>query len=83
MANNPDTNLVSRGGLEGLHYVQQKAQSLLDNGGCQNSDIEQALVALDLRLIERNLSPGGSADLLAITWFMAQLNELDHKQHTE
>lgn len=83
MASNPDTNLVSRGGLEGLHYVQQEAQSLLDNGGCQNPDIEQALVALDQRLIERNLSPGGSADLLAITWLIAQLNELDNKQQAE
>lgn len=33
MAWNDDTNLVSRGGLEGLYYVQQQAQKLLWQGG--------------------------------------------------
>jgi triphosphoribosyl-dephospho-CoA synthase len=31
------------------------------------------LAALDQALIARNLSPGGSADLLAVSWFLANL----------
>ncbi|END0681418.1 TPA: triphosphoribosyl-dephospho-CoA synthase, partial [Escherichia coli] len=27
----------------------------------------------DRECIERNLSPGGSADLLILTWFLAQI----------
>ena len=31
------------------------------------------MAGFDDALIERNLSPGGSADLLAVTWFLAGL----------
>ncbi|MGS6310849.1 triphosphoribosyl-dephospho-CoA synthase, partial [Enterobacter hormaechei] len=44
---------------EGLRYVQGYAQELLANGCDQD-----ALLRMDNALIERNLSPGGSADLL-------------------
>ncbi|MFX4820881.1 triphosphoribosyl-dephospho-CoA synthase [Acinetobacter baumannii] len=28
--------------------------------------------------MERNLSPGGSADLLIVTWFLAQISQVNH-----
>lgn len=62
MAVNPDTNLVSRGGLEGLHFVQLYASQLLANGWTTAD-----LAIMDKALTNRNLSPGGSADLLAVT----------------
>ncbi|MDF7671404.1 triphosphoribosyl-dephospho-CoA synthase CitG [Orbaceae bacterium ESL0721] len=72
LAYNQDTNLVSRGGLAGLTYVQNSAKTLIAEGGiCHHLGVKQ-LQAFDLALIERNLSPGGSADLIAITWFLAQ-----------
>ncbi|MBU9837217.1 triphosphoribosyl-dephospho-CoA synthase CitG [Rahnella sp. L72c] len=61
MAYNPDTNLVARGGLSGLRFVQDYARRLL-NTGWQAEDLQQ----MDNALIARHLSPGGSADLLAI-----------------
>lgn len=61
MAFNPDTNLVSRGGLSGLHFVQDYARKLLKSGW-QKEDLQE----MDQALISRHLSPGGSADLLAI-----------------
>lgn len=61
MAYNPDTNLVSRGGLNGLHFVQDYARRLLKKGW-QKEDLQE----MDRQLIARHLSPGGSADLLAI-----------------
>jgi triphosphoribosyl-dephospho-CoA synthetase len=36
--------------------------------------LEQQIEALDLAFIEQNISPGGSADLLAATWLLAQLD---------
>lgn len=66
MAYNPDTNLVSRGGLGGLHYVQRYARRLLDKGW-QKEDLEE----MDQALTSRHLSPGGSADLLAIATVLA------------
>ena len=73
MAHNPDTNLVSRGGLVGLYYVQQYAQALLLKYASTDVGFERAMVQFDDDLVARNLSPGGSADLLAITRLIAQL----------
>lgn len=74
MANNCDTNLVNRGGLQGLEFVQEQSRSLLSVFENSDSDNEQSIVKLDKELTRRNLSPGGSADLLAATWLLAQLN---------
>ncbi|KAA1049614.1 triphosphoribosyl-dephospho-CoA synthase CitG [Pseudocitrobacter sp. 73] len=71
MAWNDDTNLVARGGLSGLYYVQQQAQKLLWEGGVLHPGGIEALQQLDDELIARHLSPGGSADLLAVTWFLS------------
>lgn len=70
MAHNPDTNVVSRGGMDGLVFVQHYAQRLL----AEPLD-RQALIAMDEALIAKNLSPGGSADLLALTWLLHQYPE--------
>jgi triphosphoribosyl-dephospho-CoA synthase len=75
LATNQDTNLVARGGLEGLAYVQERASRILEEGGVHAPDFIAKMAAFDDALIERNLSPGGSADLLAVTWFLARLNE--------
>ena len=66
MAVNPDTNLASRGGLEGMRFVQDYARRLLTQGW-DIADLEQ----MDQALIARHLSPGGSADLLAVAQVLA------------
>lgn len=71
LVHNRDTNLVSRGGMEGLAFVQEAAGRLLDEGGASHPDYLERLAELDDALIARNLSPGGSADLLAVTWFLS------------
>lgn len=75
LAWNDDTNLVARGGLEGLYYVQSQAQKLLWEGGVLAPGGMTALQRLDDDLIARHLSPGGSADLLAITYFLSSFPE--------
>lgn len=72
LAFNQDTNLVARGGLDGLAFVQQQAKKLILHGGVIHTHGQQKLNQLDNELIKRNLSPGGSADLIAITWFLSQ-----------
>lgn len=69
MATNNDSNLVSRGGISGLRYVQSYAQHLLNTGW----DRVQ-LQKMDRHLMAKNLSPGGSADLLAVTLVLAGLD---------
>lgn len=68
MAVNRDSNLVSRGGLVGLRYVQAYAQQLLATGW-EADDLRQ----MDRALIARHLSPGGSADLLAVAYVLAMI----------
>ncbi|MGU3488827.1 triphosphoribosyl-dephospho-CoA synthase CitG [Enterobacter bugandensis] len=68
MAVNQDSNLVSRGGIQGLRYVQGYARELLANGWDR-----EALLKMDKALIERNLSPGGSADLLSVGWVLSAI----------
>ncbi|MDR3414503.1 MAG: triphosphoribosyl-dephospho-CoA synthase CitG [Formivibrio sp.] len=71
MAYNQDTNLVARGGMEGLAYVQSYARGLLAEKPRTTEDRISQLSCFDNELISRNLSPGGSADLLSVTWFLS------------
>lgn len=72
LAVNGDTNLVSRGGLAGLDYVREYSRNLLLQGGVFARDGLEKLAAFDDELIARRLSPGGCADLLAVTIFLAK-----------
>jgi len=74
MAQNFDTNLINRGGMSGLKFVQSEAHKLFIQSDRPDFDFESAVSEFDTELIKRNLSPGGSADLLAATWLLAQLN---------
>lgn len=47
--------MVSRGGIDGLRYVQGYAKGLLANGWDR-----RALLEMDNALIRRNLSPGAA-----------------------
>ena len=67
-----DTNLVHRGGLAGLRWMQAQAQEFLDKGGVLQTHWQQQARALHLATVQRRLSPGGSADVLASAcWLMA------------
>lgn len=72
---NQDTNLVARGGLAGLAFMQAQAARLRGDGGVNSPDFRARMEALDDVAIAKNLSPGGSADLLAVTWFLCRLPE--------
>lgn len=58
-----DTNLLHRGGPAGLAFAQAAAARI---GRLPMEEREAALLALDGEMIARRLSPGGSADLLAL-----------------
>ena len=63
-----DSNILRRRGPEALRSVQSRAEALL----------EQGFISDDLRrmnddFVRENLSPGGSADLLAVTIFLYEI----------
>ena len=78
MSINGDTNVASRGGAEGLRWLQQQASTLLQQGGIRTPADLEYLRQFDQQCIERNLSPGGCADLLIVTWFLAQISQVHH-----
>lgn len=59
-----DTTLYNRGGLKGLNFAKKEAKLVLHELS------EEKLVYLNQLFIKNNLSPGGSADMLALTWFL-------------
>lgn len=66
-----DTNLYHRGGEDGAAFAAASAKKLLRDQRFPSMD---QIEALDDAFIARNLSPGGCADLLAATVFLANLS---------
>lgn len=66
-----DSNLVHRGGVEGMDFAKREARKLTESGPAAMN--LAAIRETDRKFIERNLSPGGSADLLALTLFLGFL----------
>ncbi|MGJ4942016.1 triphosphoribosyl-dephospho-CoA synthase MdcB [Bradyrhizobium sp. HKCCYLS1011] len=75
IANVTDTNLLHRGGAEGLRFAQDSTSDFLATGGVGSPGWHKRAVAIHRGFVARNLSPGGSADLLAMTLFV---DRLDH-----
>ncbi len=69
----PDTNLLWRGGRAGLVFVQQAAADFNRAGGVNAPDWQAHLLEMHVSFIERQLSPGGSADLMAASCLVHQL----------
>jgi triphosphoribosyl-dephospho-CoA synthase len=65
-----DTNLLHRGGLAGLRYARRAARGFLDQGGVGSPGWRERAEAVHESFMARRLSPGGSADLLAMTLFV-------------
>jgi triphosphoribosyl-dephospho-CoA synthase len=72
-----DTNILFRGGPDGLQFAQRAAQSFLDQGGVAGRDWRDRALAVHLAFVARGLSPGGVADLLAMSLFVLQLERAD------
>lgn len=66
-----DNNVLFRGGPEGLAFVRAEACGFLAQGGMLTADAVERAAAVHRRFVERRLSPGGAADLLAATLFVA------------
>lgn len=73
MAQLDDSTLWSRGGLEGLSYVKTKADEICLHVKNSPEDLDEYLSAFDKDLTQKHFSPGGSADLLALTWLFSHI----------
>ena len=76
LAEADDTNLVHRGGIEGLHFARRLAREFLDAGGGLHADAVARANEVHRRFVERRLSPGGAADLLAAACWVERVDAL-------
>ncbi|MEJ0041875.1 MAG: triphosphoribosyl-dephospho-CoA synthase [Rhizomicrobium sp.] len=65
-----DTNLLHRGGLAGLRFAQRAARRFLESGGVGQPGWRAHAQSIHENFVAQRLSPGGSADLLAMTLFV-------------
>lgn len=68
-----DTNLVHRGGLVGLRFAQELAQKFLAEGGVFQPHWINLARSIHTAFVQRNLSPGGAADVLASACWLHSL----------
>jgi len=68
-----DTNLLHRGGVDGIHFASEAASSFLSQGGVGAPNWRARAAEVHAAFVVRDLSPGGCADLLAMTLFVDAL----------
>ncbi|MEI7872904.1 MAG: triphosphoribosyl-dephospho-CoA synthase MdcB [Alphaproteobacteria bacterium] len=72
MAAVDDTTVLYRGGLDAGGFVRRSAATFLADGGCFQPDWHDRALGLHRAFIERNVSAGGCADLLACTLLVSR-----------
>lgn len=70
-----DSNVLIRTNPEMLRYMQTTARHFLDGGGACHPDAKERLDCMNKDFTEKNISPGGCADLLAVTIFLRKLEQ--------
>lgn len=68
-----DTNLLHRGGEPGYRFAREAAAAFVGRGGVACDDWRDEAKRLHRAFVARRLSPGGAADLLAMTLFVDAL----------
>ncbi len=66
-----DTNLLHRGGPSGLRYARHTARQFIRHGGVARPSWRARARTAHESFIARRLSPGGSADILAMSLFVS------------
>lgn len=67
-----DTNIVYRTSMETMQEVQAEARRMLERIH-ETTHFEAALQAMNTDYIRRNISPGGSADMLSLVVFLSNV----------
>ena len=75
LAQTMDTNMIHRGSFKIQQEIMEKLSDLLED---EPFPSQKTLEGLDEAFIRKNLSPGGTADLLAMTYMLHFLKEEAH-----
>ena len=72
-----DTNVLTRSGWEGQHWIREQAGEILQRYPNDTTGMYRELARMNRICIDRNISPGGAADLLAATLFLVRMESLE------
>ncbi len=75
MYKSEDTNVLKRSGEAGFSHMKKVSRNFILKGGMAADGAIDSLREIDQEFIEKNISPGGSADLLATTIMIYLLEE--------
>lgn len=70
-----DSNVAARGGLSALRFTRAAARRALAAGGVYTAAGRGCIEKMNREFTDRNLSPGGCADLLAASLFLDTLGK--------
>lgn len=70
-----DTTVMNRHGPEKMQaWVRPRVENILRAGGMYTDTGRKMVAELDQEFIAHNVSPGGAADMLAVTWFIYRIS---------
>lgn len=82
MAGALDTNMIARSDYETVKGLQRRVKEILEemeqDKRPEKADYMAMIRELDKEFIEKNISPGGSADMLALTYFVESVVNSNH-----
>jgi triphosphoribosyl-dephospho-CoA synthase CitG len=70
-----DTNIISRCGLDTYEMVRERASEVIASGGTLTNEGTRMIREFNEMCEKRNISPGGSADLVSATLYLHFLEE--------
>lgn len=70
-----DTNVLIRSSYEDMCWLQAESSTILGMGAMFTEEGVRAIEALNTACIEKNISPGGAADILAVAILLLKLTE--------
>lgn len=73
-----DSNVLHRHSKEILSEVQERSRYIIGIGGMKTAEGREEINNLDIDFSKRRISPGGSADLLAVTVFFSLVEGYFH-----
>lgn len=72
-----DSNVLGRGSLVELEFVQEVGKKVILLGGMYTEKGRDYINSLNDLFVSKNISPGGSADYLILTYFLSLLDDGD------
>jgi triphosphoribosyl-dephospho-CoA synthase len=76
LADVADTNILYRGGEAGLAFARAAARRFVHEGGTSAGGWRQRADDIAHAFVARDLSPGGSADLFSVAWYLHRLESM-------